>query len=351
MYFAIRRIEPLQSRYFDMWRGGLALAVVLGHACEIFFPLLQPLFSAIASAAVMGFFALSGFFIHKSLARCWEHGPDWRAFARARINRIVPPFVLAIGLTVGLWVVAPWFFATGTRAIAHPTARTAFSLEGLAPTLVFLNTFVGPTVSANRPLWSLSFEVWYYALACLGALALAGRRVGWLAVPMLLLTTGGDKWFAIMASVWLGGFALSVWHGNGGLAPLRPAPVWVLPAALLLLTLAAPQAWASSASFGFRLAFGGWMVWHMAYALGRPTLPISPMLVRTGHFSYTLYVIHFPLLLFADGISARSGWVALPATIACAAAIGLPLERWRMLPERGRKAHAAVSSPTGQAND
>lgn len=73
MFLSHNLISTAQSKYFDMWRGGASLVVAVSHTFQIFgtsYPsFYAKLFSALAGASVMAFFALSGFFIHKSLAR------------------------------------------------------------------------------------------------------------------------------------------------------------------------------------------------------------------------------------------------------------------------------------------
>jgi peptidoglycan/LPS O-acetylase OafA/YrhL len=203
------RLSPAQSAYFDAWRGSAAIAVLIGHGFQIFDPNPWPIWGAFSAAAVMVFFVLSGYFIHKSLASNLAKGTPV-AFVAARVNRLLPPLVFSLGLTVALWVIAPAVFASGSRAYLEPTARAEFSLTGLLPTAVMINGFAGPTLAANGPLWSLTFEVWYYALAFIFAL---GRR-GVAAAIFALLAVGNAK-FAILSIAWLLG------HHGAGHSPFR----------------------------------------------------------------------------------------------------------------------------------
>ncbi len=283
----------------------------------------------------MVFFALSGFFIHKSLSSVFE-SRAWQAYARARANRILPPFVFCMALAIALWLVAPYVFETGTRTFAYPTARDTFSLEGFWSTIAFVNPFAGGTLAANGPLWSLSYEVWYYVLACLFATALAGNRLGWIWLPALAAMTVLQPWVAVYGLVWAGGFSVSILHSNQHLAKPRKLPVWMVPFALYGLLLVAPPSQLELLAKLFYLSCGAWFVCHLAYAVQCPTLRQLHGLSRSAAFSYTLYVIHFPLLLFAHGISSSllMGVGAMLLVLLMAAIVGLPLERIVLFPLR-----------------
>ncbi len=332
MLFSGRRTTLAQSTYFDMWRGVSALVVLIGHMGQVFFPDYDQVLAGLAGAAVMAFFGLSGFFIHKSIARCHSNGVfDYRSFFLARVNRILPPFVFCLALTVLLWLVAPLVFTTGTRVFETPGTRDGFLLDGLLSTALFLNGFVGPTLSANGALWSLTYEIWYYALAALVALALTGRRIGWIAAPIFIVLTVVQPWFAIWGLGWLGGFVLSMLHANDRLRWIPKFPSWPIPVALLALLAFAPPQLAGKATLLFEFGFGAWFVHHMAMVLQRGDPPVSKLVARSADFSYSLYVVHFPILLFAYGIDERP-WVSIPAAVAAllvAILIGGPIERWK----------------------
>lgn len=334
MLLKLRRIESVHSRYFDMWRGGSAVAVVIGHVFQVFSPSHQRLFSTLAGFAVMAFFALSGFFIHKSLSRCFQDSIDWRSFVAARVDRILPPFVVSLLLTILLWGVAPYFFASGSHSFLTPTSRTEYSLDGVWQTVFFLNGFIGTTLSANGVLWSLTYEVWYYVLGCLLSMALMGSRVGWVSIPLLIVLTTANKYFAIQGLVWAGGFFVSILHANAKIPVLPRLPMWLLPAALLIWMMQVPETMLSRAGLISMLLFGVWMVWHMAYVLGRDNVPQIRWLAWSASFSYTLYITHFPILLFIYGISENAALPALVVVLLLSALIGPRVEALRFATRR-----------------
>jgi len=307
--FQHERISRDHSAYLDAWRGGSALAVVVGHYFQIFTPSPWIIWGHLAAGAVMAFFVLSGFFIHKSLSKSVDRPTD---FIAARADRILPPFLAAIALTIALWAIAPHVFPSGSRALAIPYGRPDFSLHGLAPTLLFVNGFFGGTLSADGPLWSLSYEVWYYVLAFGLFLVWSGRRLGWLLLPAALVLTVRNPAFLVLGLVWAMGFAVSIAHANARLPRIPAWPALILAAALYWNLMY------------FELAFGLFFALHVANVLRRPA-PHVPFLPKTASFGYTLYVIHFPIMLFAAGC----GFPALPSAfvaVGCAALVGPRLE-------------------------
>lgn len=343
------RLTQNQSRYFDMWRGGSALVVVIAHMCQIYRSSFHDVFvlisAALAGGAVMAFFALSGFFIQKSLSRCVVgNSVNWRSYFQSRADRIVPPFIISIALTVALWILAPYVFASGSHLFTLPNDRAEFSLDGLVYTLFFVNNFFGPALSANGPLWSLAYEVWYYIFACLFALAyVSDRRVIVIALPLFFLLVVLDVFFAILGLIWLGGFFVSMIHSNQPKLPnmLMRMPFGVVPALLLILIAFAPPRFTGKIALLFQLSFGVWMVFHMIRALARPVLPEWRPLVLSGTFSYSLYVLHFPIMLFLYGISTTLAFPSLFVVLAICMAIGKPIESLRL----PWKAFGATKSP------
>ena len=313
------------------------MAVLLAHAVLIYSSDFPPAVGLAAAASVMAFFVLSGFFIHQSLAASVERGRP-REYVAARVNRIVPPFLFSILLVIGLWALAPFVFASGEHSFAEPTARKAFSLTGLYPTLSFLNEFTGPTLSANGPLWSLSFEVWYYLLALLAAFAAAKRPAGWIFLPLLLILGWLNPDFLILGSVWALGFALSVLHSNGRRIQLSQWPFMI---AALTIGWSYVQSPSDERLLLFDVSFGLWFAVHLAARLDRA--PRIPLLPQAAGFSYTLYVTHFPLLLFTYG-AGISPFAAVPMAFALAWIAGPRLERLQVI-----RREAAAGTGLGSA--
>lgn len=324
-----------QSDYLASWRGGSAIVVLVGHACDIFLADPHPIWGVLATGAVLVFFGLSGFFIHKALAKSMASGGVW-SFVAGRVNRIVPPFALSLIVVVFLWAIAPAAFLSGDRSFVTPTARSGFSLDGLMISAAFLNGFVGPTLSANGPLWSLSFEVWYYIAALAVGVAIL-RRSWWpilVVGPMIVALTVLNLRFAILGLIWLLGFALSAMHAVGRVPRVRELPAALVAGAAVALAAFHDFPGAQLLS---NLAVGLWFVIHMSRVLYGNVPWISRRLVQSSHFAYALYVMHFPLLLFIYGVTGERSWVAVPAALAVLvlmALMGRRIEETRLLRRR-----------------
>jgi hypothetical protein len=88
----------------------------------------------------------------------------------------------------------------------------------------------------------------------------------------------------------------------------------------------------------FQLTFGVWMTCHLTNILNSAaTVTVTP-LIKACSFSYTLYVLHFPILLFgygvletAAGVSYISAFGSLAIAIGISALIGPRLERIKII--------------------
>ena len=141
----------------EMVRALAALTVIGGHI--VYFdlvPVPTPLkmISAFGTEAVIVFFALSGLVITRSVLRT---SPTPVRFIWHRLVRIYPIYIFAIGLAaLTAWLVA------GTMQAPSVWIGNLFFLQTLGG-------FIVPAPSTNPPLWSLSYEMMYYAIfaACL----------------------------------------------------------------------------------------------------------------------------------------------------------------------------------------
>ncbi|NCP18224.1 MAG: acyltransferase [Erythrobacter sp.] len=350
--FANRRIGLEQSRYFDMWRGGAAIVVLLGHAVPLYFEG-EIIFPALAGAAVMAFFGLSGFFIHKSLAKNTREGVFvWKEYGAARFNRIIPTFIFALFVTWACWAIAPMVFQSGTREYLTPTIRESISLDGFLRTALFLNGILGPTVSANGPLWSLAYEVWFYFGAALLFLGMTGKRIGWVGLALFPLLFVADPWFVVWGACWLSGFGVSVLHASDMLGWANRRLMLVsalLPIGGLVLIIAIPDLWFWTTRL-FQVLFSVWFTIHMAETLQSKRLFHSRSIVATASFSYSLYVVHFPMLLLFYGIDEASymAVIAVLSILVFAAVVGKWVETIKPFP---RPSAVAMATRPRQPDD
>lgn len=306
------RVARPQLRGLDGLRGLAALYVVLFHCWLYTFPG-YPHSSApgwlgglmFGRLAVVFFLVLSGFSLAISPAR---HG--WRSdgvarFLRRRAWRILPPYwaALALSLLVSLFVVPASHFGP-------PTAASA-AVYGF----VAQDVFTAPT--PNGAFWSIGVEAELYLLFPL--LLFVRRRwsaavmVACVALPVIahgLATPGaspveGDNWLAPhLAPVFAAGVV-----GAGVVA--APERIRRMPWGWFALLTALPVAglgvvrgsvWTVHHYFWVDLAIAPAMTMLIAaVATGRPAVVVRFLTARPvqglGGFSYSLYLIHLPIVM------------------------------------------------------
>ena len=184
------------SLMLDAVRALAALVVLVGHAVQIgiyggYFP-----FSIdMQHNAVIVFFVLSGLVIARAVQQRHTTLFD---YALARAVRIVPTAVLAVAFSA---VAAMYGQVIG---MAYPWPGAEFA-NVLLPLVFLSESIIGSSLVWNPPFWSLCYEVWFYAI--FGATMFLKGRVRILSV--LLLTSGAGFKVLLLMPVWLTGVALA----------------------------------------------------------------------------------------------------------------------------------------------
>jgi peptidoglycan/LPS O-acetylase OafA/YrhL len=267
------------------------------------------------SEAVLVFFVLSGFLISSAIisrraTRAWS----WRDYAIDRASRLY--VVLIPGLLLGLlWdkLGSTNFALAGVYSHPLPSfaALVVQSQMGVGVffgNLFFLQTIACPTFGSNAPLWSLANEFWYYVLFPVAlAAGIAWKRRSMVSAVAFTIV-------AVFAAVFVGWHILAgfvIWLAGTGLviayarcpALSKSRLVWFVVTSLILLSasLIAARTWktntvGTNTAVGIAFALFLFGVLQLKSKDGGPTYP------RIAHFlagfSYSLYVLHFPFLLF-----------------------------------------------------
>lgn len=337
-----RRLDKLEAL-----RGVAALYVLVHHFVHSRNELasLQPYF-ILGQFSLLLFFILSGFVIHYSV-QSKEKTVGWGEFVLARFRRIYPIFILAMltnyllaCLGSGTWVAFQWqdFLLNlgqlqddnNPYGIAHP--------------------FMG-----NHPLWSLSYEWWFYMLYyptmklfertphlskwAVGGFSLAN-------VLFLSIFPNGFSVFFAYYIIWWCGVELAKEFMTKGKITLRHQfPVW----ALMCLTgicwalhaYDADQGWMKPniALFPFLqmrhfvtaslILFAAW-VWQSFHFFGFKAL--LGRFVHLAPISYALYIVHLPIIHFSSAV--KTGNIVLdflifaPLILMYAWLLEQPFQRW-----------------------
>lgn len=316
------------SNHLDLLRGVAAVAVLMCHAKILFFGTLAddaPAALARRSletagryghSAVIVFFVLSGFFISASVlrdvdARRWS----WRKYLVNRASRLYVVLVPGLLLTLA-WDQASLTWLGDAPPSPAPAAAEIVSVEqirehtsavAMLGNLFFLQTIAVPTFGSNGALWSLANESWYYILFPCLWLAWQGAARWPLRIAYLALA-GGVAWLvgaeiASYFAIWLMGTTLCLLPRCGWLEKPRAARMacWLAGAVLLLMLTVIGLHWMPHGRLRdglLGLAFAA-----LVYCLLHRDEPdrgnrYARLAQGLAGFSYTLYVVHFPLLAF-----------------------------------------------------
>jgi peptidoglycan/LPS O-acetylase OafA/YrhL len=316
-------VSPTTSLMLDVIRGLAAFAVFIGHFLNAFYVdyasvedkslRAQALYlpGGFGLVAVVIFFVLSGFVIGaSSLRRRQENRFDWRSYFRDRITRLYIVLLPALLLTFAWDMAGMRLFGTGGiygatagDVVSVPVASTT-TLRAYLMNAVFLQKFFSEPAGSNSPLWTLSYEFWCYA-----ALPIALISQG--LIPRGLMAVCGvlAAYFLIQNSL---GVFLIFWLCGVAVAFTIPLRKEDKPQLLL--------AGFSTAFFVYTLVVSRFLndhVSHRAFIVAAGTSLFLFGLVRwwprevprlltgwktsagiSAGFSYTLYLTHYPLLVF-----------------------------------------------------
>jgi peptidoglycan/LPS O-acetylase OafA/YrhL len=322
-----RNLSTSASAHLDVIRAAAAWAVMWGHLRTLFFMDFQHLhspgwllgalyfFTGFGHQAVMVFFVLSGFLISATVIKSHISGTwSWREYAINRSTRLY--VVLIPGLLLGsLWDLAgsALFASTGlyTHALSDlgPTiASNNLSVGNFFGNLFFLQTIICPTFGSNTPLWSLANEFWYYALfpAALSALLAFFRKDMRVAISLgvvvacLAAFLGLDKLMGFL--VWMSGCALVFACSKFQLRTKSAVFFYLVLSVLVLFGCLSAARTSIASALGSDLAVGIAFTLFLFGVLQLKLAASSDHYLSVAHrfagFSYSLYVLHFPLLLF-----------------------------------------------------
>ena len=337
---------PARQRvgFVDGLRGIAALYVVVAHALAINMPV-----TATASGGIYGtgslwdralylvadasivfsrygvvlFIVLSGCSLMLPIARSEDGrlpGGLWM-YVRRRARRILPPYYAAVLLSLGLIAVVP---GMATASIAWwEGALPAWDLDVLlSHALLIHNLSPDWAYRINPPLWTIPIEWQIYFVFPIVLLPVwrryreTGAIVVAFAIGLAIYVAAGPDRMVHSAPWFLGLFALGMAAAVFGFSRDRPGPIpqrWLLPVvgmalgafllAAAIIRLAAIEfamgGWIADVIFGFATAvFVVYCARDGEHRLGhaRRFLGARPV-VTLGWFSYSLYLVHAPILV------------------------------------------------------
>jgi peptidoglycan/LPS O-acetylase OafA/YrhL len=329
------------STYLDLIRIVATLLVFIGHS-ESWTDLHLPL-AYEDHDGMVALFVLSGFVIAYTQA---EREKTVKLFMTRRLARLYSIMIPAVVLTVLLDFVGPRInpgaYSPFPIPLDHPLGRAAISLA-------FLNEmwFFSIDLGSNSPMWSISYEVFYYVI--FGCFVFLEGNIRY-AATFLAAVIAGPK-VLLLLPIWLAGAYL--YHGPwrfslpvGAGYALFLASIGVF--ALLgghVHTMEAPEEYfpAFSHSRWYLMDYqsaiaiclnflGASIILRRNIALPKFFVDLARILAaRTA----SIYLFHVPLLFFLSALIPQDGTSVIriiglmAATLAVSIGLGYYIERWR----------------------
>jgi peptidoglycan/LPS O-acetylase OafA/YrhL len=332
----------LRLHFLDGLRGLACLYVLLFHASTPHIPYggeLSPFMAFVKLCiscghfSVVFFIVLSGFSIMLPIARSGTgqlKGGFWD-YARRRARRILPPYYVAVVLSIAL--IVGYNFISRRSGLGPPVVDNALSAGAVVSHLLLLhNLSFDWAYRINGPLWSVATEWQIYFLFALLFLPLwrrAGNTVAlllaWLMglLPFFLLPRD-DNFF--WASPWfMGSFMFGVWGAAIGFDPawqdswLRRRAPWGVFSALcfalivFLVGTGRSETWPLPLVDSIVSLFAFFLINACTQVTTSPERRSSLLvrvlgsraLVYLGGFSYSLYLVQHPVLRLAEKVVAK----------------------------------------------
>jgi peptidoglycan/LPS O-acetylase OafA/YrhL len=272
------------------------------------------LLTSLGHQAVMVFFVLSGYLVGSSIVRSGMKDWSWRRYLNRRLTRLW--IVLIPSLVLCALIDHIGFSAFGLHGIYGTGRNTNGILPGPVQPQSTVGTFFGnifflqgirvPTFGTNGALWSLTYEFWYYVLFPLvmvvayakSPLAKASAALAALGIFLLVGST-----ISLYFLVWLFGVVIYI---APPLTLLYSRSVWRL---CVVVVLSACAIWlAVSHSIGIRpsdlvtgILFAG-LIYLIVQSPRRASddqgTRVGTVASHLAAFSFTLYLVHLPVLVF-----------------------------------------------------
>lgn len=313
--------RPAQRRDIEGLRAVAVVLVVAGHLGG------RP---AGGFVGVDVFFVISGFLITGLLVREAERSGriSFREFYARRVRRILPVALLVLGVTC---VAARLlFFESRAHQTYVDAAWAALSVENWHLAVVGTDYFASTLPpSAAQQYWSLSVEEQFYLVwpVLIVLTAATARRVGFARLrPLLAIVLGavvassfGWAWYQSATTTTVAYFSTltRAWElGLGGLLALVAVRLHVLPrwasvvlswgglSAILVaaVTTRADDTFPAPGALPAVLGTTALIAGGCAAAAHRLVVLTNPVSRYLGRISYSVYLWHWPVLIFATSL-------------------------------------------------
>jgi len=312
--------------HLDLARGIAAIMVMIGHLRSFLFvapgeldniSLFDKLFyfvTGFGREAVVTFFVLSGFFITKSIVGMVDRNMwSWHSYLINRLARLWTVLIPALLLTLiwdqlGITLTGSGYYA-GDYLAQYERGPSAPGIElGLLTLLgnvFFLQNIETSVYGTNFPLWSLSYEFWYYILFPLAFIPFVTRQKlitkACYVVLFCLLVVWLPKDVLLLGLVWLCGSAVYYINSRGLLSKVLHHPLMLVMAFLALgLVLVISRVGILNQGIVVDLMIGVAFSLVMLGLIPRNTQQklYGAVASTSSKMSYSLYLVHDSFIAF-----------------------------------------------------
>jgi peptidoglycan/LPS O-acetylase OafA/YrhL len=273
-------------------------------------------------AAVVVFFVLSGFLVGGiGCAKATKGQFSPLDYSVDRATRLFVPYLPALLLTAaldgaGVALLGDVGFWNHTHPILIEKVHAGPLESNLTPALfvanaLMLQTFFTAAFGSNLPLWTISAEFWFYVVfgaALTGILAaLRSWRLAMFVVAFAATATLGAAFIPLLG-LWTVGVVAGLLSNKALRHPILAALTFL---AVLVVTRMREDMIVSEPSlilrnFAIALSFG-WLLVAMRSPRFGWLERAAQLNSFMASFSYSLYLIHFPLMLFIMGALYKTG--------------------------------------------
>jgi peptidoglycan/LPS O-acetylase OafA/YrhL len=301
--------DPGFSSLLDAMRWIAALCVVTTHVSwRILVPLQEAqdsslfttlfyVLSSFGHQAVIIFFVLSGYLVGgKGTTAVTRAQFDLRNYLSARTARLYAVLLPALMLTA----IADWLsikISGGNGFHALPAYDNLNSWTAFISVLM-LQPFYGPALGSNAPLWSLSFEFWFYMVFAVSAQATIKHGLSRWAYALfaILIILFLGKNFICYFLMWLIGLVAAIVprHQTGRLGAIVATGFFI---AAIPSSHFTDRVMPRLGSDLFQSFAAGVLLWTLKASNLSLMIRLKSLNAFLADFSYSLYAVHYPLVL------------------------------------------------------
>lgn len=316
------RYDLVRVESFDALRGVLSVLVCIAHAWQIFVSNFEHststtyfILGVIARGAVLCFFVLSGYVITLSIEKNIKrnNGFNFSDYVSARFWRIAPPLLVVMVVTLILSLVLDFLGANkipDSIVATRHVYNTNFSSQlGCLISACAFGDLTGK--GFNGPLWSLAFEIQLYAISGVFTwLILSTKKIPYRLLGAFLFVIYVFHVLKLFHGFELNTQAVSyMCYFFGALMyffyqKLNVVTVWIVVGVLSLIA-GVTGFFANYQDLSANMESASWLLFQLVVGglLSFALIWIAKfgMLDRwkaLGKYSYTLYIFHFPLMMF-----------------------------------------------------